>query len=141
MSEYPKSLADRCRRRAYGHLVLGHQRQMDDQGLHEETARLITGLRPAVSDHAEEIYELFLTAPKSQPEFFATSTEQQLAETAHAIKFHYLQQHDMLLREQEAIALAHIVTLNFARLCHLNHAFRQHVMNSCDRRLFARLFP
>ena len=140
MSEYPQKLADRYRRRAYAYLVLEYQRQMDDEALSDETERQISRLRPDVGRHAEEIYELFLAAPKSRATFFEESTEQQLAEIAQAIKFHYVSRHNMLIREQEAISLAHIVTMNFARLCHLNYTFRQHVTSSCDQGLFARLF-
>ncbi len=139
MSEHTNSLTTRFRGRSYSDLILEHQNILDEESLSDETFRLLGDIRPQVRQHAEEVYELYLDAPRSRLDFFGTPTKQQIAEIVHTVKRHYLFEHDILIKESEAVAIAHIVTLNFARMCHMNDSFKQHLKNSRRRSLFRRL--
>jgi hypothetical protein len=132
-------LTARFRRRAYGDLVLEHQSELDEEGLSDETFFFLDRLRQPVRQHAEEIYDHFLNAPRTRVDFFDKSTRHQIDEIVRTIKYHYLQRHEILLTANEATYIAHIVTMNFARLCHMNYGFRQHVTNSRNQGLFKRL--
>jgi len=139
MSEHVERLTSRFGRKAYRELILEHQSKLDDEVLSDETFRLHSQMRPRVCERAAEIYELFLHTPKTQVDFFETPTRHQIEEIVHTAKHHLLKQHGILIKEDEAIAIAHIVTMNYARMCHMNDGFKQHLKNSRSKRLFKRV--
>ena len=136
MANIADKLSDRFRSRRYAELVLKHQRRVSDEELEEETLALVEGVRRMLRENAGPIYEHFLLVPRTRLDFFEASTQRQYAEIVRTIKHHFFFKHRAIANADEALAIAHVVTLNFARLCNLNPTFHDYVSVSQRRNIF-----